>query len=72
MKRIDIDSDDESPMARICRVVNVVEALPHGMPDDTPLREVLPGGWPTFGDLRKIAEDQFGREGGKKSAKWRK
>jgi hypothetical protein len=59
--RINIDPDDETPMARICRVVNVVGALPNPPPDGTPLRDVLPGGWPTIGDLRRVAEEQFGK-----------
>ncbi len=59
----DIDPDDESPEARICRVVNVVESLPPdfaGKPrDEAPLREVLPGGWPTYGDLKALAAKHF-------------
>ena len=72
MSSINIDPNDESPMARLCRVVNIVEALPYEVANNTPLRDVLPGAWPTFGDLRKVAEEQFGRENGEKSSKWRK
>ena len=56
-KRININPDDESPEARVLRMLNIVDALPPGhLPnDDTPLREVLPGAWPTLGDLRGLA-----------------
>jgi hypothetical protein len=58
-----IDPNDSTPEARLCRVVNVVDALPRdfgGRPtDDTPLRDVLPGAWPTLGDLRKLADKHF-------------
>lgn len=35
----------------LCRVL---EALPTRLPDETPLRDVIPGVWPTVGDLRKL------------------
>lgn len=56
-KRLNIDPNDESPEARVLRVLNVIDALPPGhLPsDDTPLRDVLPGAWPTLGDLRGLA-----------------
>lgn len=34
---------------RIARVANVVEPL--GLADETPLRDVAPGAWPTLGDV---------------------
>jgi hypothetical protein len=55
----DIDPNDESPEARLCRVLNIVDALPEPPSDATPLRNVLPGGWPTLGDLRLLAAKHF-------------
>lgn len=59
----EIHPDDESPEARLCRVVNVMEALPppynSNVTDETALRDVLPGAWPTFGDLRALAAKHF-------------
>ena len=38
------------------RVLSVIDALPSGhVPNDqTPLRDVLPGTWPTLGELREL------------------
>jgi len=60
--RYDIEPDDTSPEAQLCRVVNIMLALPPGArkPDaTTPLRNVLPGAWPAYGDLIALAEKHF-------------
>lgn len=59
--RFEIDPDDESPEARLCRVVNIIDALPADLrvSDDTPLRAILPGDWPTMADLRALATKHF-------------
>lgn len=36
------------------RLLAILEALPNKLPDDEPLRDVIPGLWPTVGDLRKL------------------
>jgi hypothetical protein len=61
---VEIDPNDDTPLARICRVVNIVDALPeefrrHRVDMNTPLRDVLPGAWPTYGDLVRLAEQHF-------------
>ena len=38
------------PFARLARIM---DALTHRLSDDTPLREIAPGIWPTLGDCRK-------------------
>lgn len=40
------------------RVLAIIDALPPGhMPaDETPLREAMPGGWPSIGELRSLVE----------------
>lgn len=38
------------------RVANIVDALP-SVPGDTPIRDVLPGAWPTVHDLRKLRDE---------------
>lgn len=42
------------------RVANIIDAEPpagiNRFPDDTPLRNVIPGAWPTVGDLRKLRD----------------
>lgn len=38
------------------RVANVIDALPDRLPDDRPLRDVMPGAWPTVGDVRKLRD----------------
>ena len=39
-------------------VANIIDALPdsHHVSDATPLRDVLPGVWPTVGELRKLRD----------------
>ena len=37
------------------RAANIIDPL--GLDDDIPLREVLPGIWPTVGDLRKLRDE---------------
>ncbi len=39
-----------------CRAANILDALPDRQSDDVPLREVLPGIWPTVGDLRQLRD----------------
>ena len=36
----------------------IIEALPDKRPDDTPLRDLMPGVWPTLGDLRELVASQ--------------
>lgn len=38
------------------RVANIIDALPYGQKDSEPLRNVLPGLWPTVGDVRKLRD----------------
>lgn len=38
----------------LCRVI---DALPDRIPDDRPLRDAMPGIWPTVGDLRKLCAE---------------
>lgn len=45
----------------LARVANIVDALPNRKPDDLPLRECLPGIWPTLGDIRKIRDEMVRR-----------
>ena len=35
-------------------LLGLIEALPYAVPDGQPLRELMPGIWPTVGDLRKL------------------
>lgn len=37
------------------RAANIIDALPK-MSAETPLREVLPGIWPTVGEIRKLRD----------------
>lgn len=37
------------------RVANIIDAA-QDVSDDTPLRDVLPGIWPTVGDVRKLRD----------------
>lgn len=39
------------------RAANIIDALPRRLPEDTPLREVLPGIWPTVGDIRRLRDE---------------
>lgn len=39
------------------RLGRVIDALPERLPDDVPLRDAMPGAWPTVGDLRKMREE---------------
>lgn len=39
------------------RVANVIDAVPDRLPDDKPLRDVLPGVWPTVGDVRRVRDE---------------
>ncbi len=32
----------------------VIDALPDRLPAETPLRDAMPGTWPTVGDLRRL------------------
>lgn len=41
----------------LARATNVIDVLPNRMPDDTPLRDALPGIWPTVGDARAIRDE---------------
>lgn len=37
-------------------LLQVLEALPNKLPDDKPLRDVMPGTWPSVGDLRELVK----------------
>jgi hypothetical protein len=39
------------------RLGNVLDALPTRLDDGRPLRDVMPGAWPTVGDLRKLCAE---------------
>jgi len=40
------------------RVANIIDSLPSRLDnDETPLRELLPGIWPTLGDLRRLRDE---------------
>lgn len=41
-------------MDQFRRLLEVLDALPFKLPDERPLREVIPGAWPTVGDLREL------------------
>lgn len=43
--------------ATFARVANIVDKLPELPSDDTPLREFIPGIWPTIGDVRRIRDE---------------
>lgn len=47
------------------RLLGVLEALPNRLDDGIPLRDVIPGLWPTVGDLRELVR-AHGEEGNKK------
>ncbi len=38
-------------------LLDVLDALPERLPDETPLADVIPGVWPTVGDLRQLMRD---------------
>jgi len=38
------------------RAANILDAHPQKPYNDDPLRELLPGVWPTMGDLRKLRD----------------
>ena len=38
------------------RVLNIIDAHPIKFLNDVPLRDLLPGEWPTLGDLRKLVK----------------
>lgn len=48
------------PLLEACKAfaaaANVIDALPTRIDDTRPLRDVLPGAWPTVGDLRLIRD----------------
>jgi hypothetical protein len=41
-------------MEKFEALFRAIEALTIKLPDDRPLREVMPGEWPTVGDLREL------------------
>lgn len=43
--------DAHATFQSLCKVL---DALPTRLPDETSLRDVMPGVWPTVGDLRKL------------------
>lgn len=49
-----VDPHDETPSAPFRRVLSLIDGLPERFKpsDDTPLREAMPGGWPTIGEFR--------------------
>lgn len=38
------------------RAANIIDALSPRISDDQPLREYVPGAWPTVGDLRRLRD----------------
>lgn len=51
-----VDPHDETPSAPFRRVLSLIDSLsPRFKPsDETPLREAMPGGWPTIGEFRSF------------------
>ncbi len=45
---------DKGSAKTFAAVLEVIEALPEHTPDDVPLRSMMPGVWPTVGDLRRL------------------
>jgi hypothetical protein len=50
---MDIDSLP-APVQPFASLLAVVDALPTPPPDSTPVREFVPGAWPTLGELRAL------------------
>ena len=46
-------------MAKFKALLRVLDALPNKLPDDRPLREVMPGAWPTVGDPFEDAREEM-------------
>lgn len=38
-------------------LLGIIDALLEHIPDDTPLRNILPGMWPTLGNLRELLDE---------------
>lgn len=55
-----VDPADETPSASFLRVLSLIDGLPAEFKpaDDTPLREAMPGGWPTIGEYRAFMAEQ--------------
>lgn len=51
-----VDPHDETPSAPFRRVLSLIDGLPPTFKpsDETPLREAMPGGWPTIGEFRSF------------------
>jgi hypothetical protein len=41
-------------MTQFRSLLRIIEALPEKVPNDCSLRDVMPGAWPTVGDLRRL------------------
>ena len=56
-----LDPSDARPLAQFARIIAVNEALPDDyfdkITDETPLRELMAGVWPTWGDLRRLVQE---------------
>lgn len=47
----------EDVCAPFVRLANVMDALPgKRIDDETPLRDLVPGRWPTLGDVRRLRD----------------
>lgn len=47
----------KTPVDEFRSLLGILEALPNRLSDDRPLREVMPGAWPTMGDLRRLISE---------------
>lgn len=48
----------DSELFEFNNLLRIIDALPIKKPDDTPLRELMPGAWPTLGNLRALVASQ--------------
>lgn len=56
LKQDRVNPNGETDINPFTRVLALIDALPAEFrpSDDTPLREAMPGGWPTIGEFRKL------------------
>lgn len=47
---------------RFVNLYNMLKALPREPADETPLRDLIPGSWPTWKDLKDLIEAAEGLE----------
>jgi hypothetical protein len=63
LREFDVDPDDNRPSAKFARVLNLAAILPDEakayITEDTPLRDILPSGWPTVGDLTALVRESY-------------